>query len=71
MMWGFGQVMIPLSHIAIVNPVTMPGNPSARYLQVTTVDGHEFWFMGFVNFEKATHNLLKAVSAHNSPPSAV
>lgn len=65
-----GQVMIPLSHIAAVNPVTMPGNPSARYLQIATVDGHEFWFMGFVNFEKATHHLLNAVSAHNAPPSA-
>ncbi|KAG6582001.1 GEM-like protein 5, partial [Cucurbita argyrosperma subsp. sororia] len=63
-------VMIPLSHIPAVNPVTMPGNPSARYLQITTVDGHEFWFMGFVNFEKATHHLLNAVSVHNAPPFA-
>lgn len=65
---GFGQVMIPLGHVATVNPVTMPENPSARYLQISTVDGHEFWFMGFVNFEKATHHLLNAVSAHNAPP---
>ncbi|CAK9324832.1 unnamed protein product [Citrullus colocynthis] len=68
--WSYYKVMIPLSHIAAVNPVTMPGNPSARYLQIATVDGHEFWFMGFVNFEKATHHLLNAVSAHNAPPSA-
>lgn len=48
------QVMIPLANIGTVNPVVMKGNPPESYIQIVTVDGHDFWFMGFVNFEKAS-----------------
>lgn len=54
--------MIPLGNIGNVNPVTMRENPSEKYIQIVTSDGHEFWFMGFVNFEKASHHLLNTVS---------
>lgn len=64
------QVVIPLGNIATVNPVVMKETPPEKYIQVTTVDGHDFWFMGFVNYEKATHHLLTSVSdfqtAHGS-----
>lgn len=43
-----------------MNPVTMTGDE--KYMQVVTVDGHEFWFMGFVNYDKASVHLLDAVS---------
>lgn len=56
------QVMIPLRNVGTVNPVTMLKNPSEKYIQISTVDGHEFWFMVFVNFEKATRHLLSSVS---------
>lgn len=56
------QVMIPLAKISMVNPVIMKENPPEKYIQIVTVDGHEFWFMGFVNFEKALSHLLDSVS---------
>lgn len=60
--WSYYKVVIPLGNIATVNPVTRTENPPEKYIQIVTSDGHEFWFMGFVNFEKACHHLLNAVS---------
>ena len=57
------QVNIPLAQISTINPITMKDNPEERYIQMTTVDDHEFWFMGFVNFEKATHHLFQTLTA--------
>ena len=54
--------MIPLRNISSVNPVTMRQNTSEKYIQIVTSDGHEFWFMGFVSFEKASQHLLNTVS---------
>lgn len=54
--------MIPLENISSINPVIMRENPSEKYIQIVTIDGHDFWFMGFVNFEKALHHLLDGVS---------
>lgn len=60
--WSYYKVLIPLGNIATVNPVTRTENPPEKYIQIDTSDGHEFWFMGFVSFEKASHHLLNAVS---------
>lgn len=57
-----GQVNIPLPNIGTINPVIKGENPPEKYVQVVTIDGHDFWFMGFVSFEKATHHLLDALS---------
>ncbi|KAL5552551.1 hypothetical protein UlMin_039952 [Ulmus minor] len=60
--WSYYKVVIPLGNISGVNPVTMTENPSEKYSQIVTSDGHEFWFMGFVSYEKAAHHILDAVS---------
>lgn len=61
--WSYYKVMIPLSHISTINPVNLRENPTERYIQIVTVDSHDFWFMGFVNYEKASHYLLETLSA--------
>lgn len=54
--------MIPLSDIGAVYPVVMKENPASEsYIEVVTVDGHDFWFMGFVKFEKESFKLLNTV----------
>jgi len=61
--WSYYKVMIPLAHIATVNPVTMREKPAVeKYIEIVTADGHEFWFMGFVSFEKASHHLIDSLS---------
>jgi len=55
--------MIPLNKIGTINPVVMRENQSERYIQIVTVDGHDFWFMGFVNYEKASRHLTESISS--------
>ncbi|TVU45180.1 hypothetical protein EJB05_04655, partial [Eragrostis curvula] len=44
-----------------MNPSASTRNRTERYIQVTTMDNHEFWFMGFVNYDKALKNLYEAM----------
>ncbi|CAD6267855.1 unnamed protein product [Miscanthus lutarioriparius] len=60
--WSYYKVMIPLGKIATVEPVTMKESPPEKYVHIVTVDSHDFWFMGFVSYDKAVHNLVEAVS---------
>lgn len=55
--WSYYKVMVPLANVREVNPVVIKENPPQKYIQICTVDGHEFWFMGFVNYEKAVRHL--------------
>ncbi|KAI3407862.1 GRAM domain-containing protein, partial [Psidium guajava] len=66
--WSYYKVMIPLANIGTVNPVVMKENPPEKYIQIVTADGHDFWFMGFVNFDKASHHLLNSLSEFRTAP---
>lgn len=57
------QILIPLAKIGSINPVTMRDNQTERYIQIVSTDGHDFWFMGFVNYEKAKSNLFESISS--------
>ncbi|KAJ6943995.1 hypothetical protein NC652_009427 [Populus alba x Populus x berolinensis] len=61
--WSYYKVMIPLEKISRVSSETMLENPPRKYIQLVSTDGHDFWFMGFVNFEKALQNLSESVSS--------
>ncbi|KAK4380396.1 hypothetical protein RND71_002258 [Anisodus tanguticus] len=66
--WSYYKVAIPLANIGSVNPVVMRENPSERYIQIVTIDGHDFWFMGLIYFEKAKHHLLETLSHFRGQP---
>ncbi|CAM0909532.1 unnamed protein product [Alopecurus aequalis] len=68
--WSYYKVVIPLARIASVEPVTAKENPPERYVHVLTVDSHDFWFMGFVSYDKAVHHLGSVVSSQHAaaPP---
>ncbi|KAJ6754540.1 GEM-LIKE PROTEIN 2 [Salix purpurea] len=61
--WSYYKVMIPLNKIGTINPVVMRENQSERYIQIVTIDGLDFWFTGFVNFEKASRHLSESISS--------
>lgn len=56
-------MVLPLSQVTSVNPSSSMRNRAERYIQIMTMDNHEFWFMGFVNFDKAFKNLYEAPEA--------
>jgi|UniRef100_A0A0E0KIR6 hypothetical protein len=55
------QVVLPLNQVKSVNPSASMTNRGERYIQIMTTDNHEFWFMGFVSYDKALKNLYEAL----------
>ncbi|XAR73461.1 hypothetical protein NMG60_11007433 [Bertholletia excelsa] len=51
--WSYYKVVIPFHQINTVNPSSSRSNPAEKYIQVISVDNHEFWFMGFLNYNSA------------------
>ncbi|MED6176032.1 hypothetical protein PIB30_084078 [Stylosanthes scabra] len=58
--WSYYKVAIPLYELKAVNPSSNTANPAEKYVQVISVDNHEFWFMGFLNYEGAVECLQEA-----------
>ncbi|XP_010521964.1 PREDICTED: GEM-like protein 4 [Tarenaya hassleriana] len=56
------KVSIPLSKIKRVDQSQNTKKPSQKYLEVVTVDDFEFWFMGFLSYQKAFNCLQQALS---------
>ncbi|CAL9132126.1 GEM-like protein 1 [Musa acuminata AAA Group] len=59
--WSYYKVAIPLHQLRSVNPAASRANTGEKYIQVVSVDNHEFWFMGFVNYDSAVRILQEAV----------
>ncbi|KAL0728433.1 hypothetical protein Bca4012_024526 [Brassica carinata] len=47
------KVSIPLCKIQRVNQSQNTKKPSQKYMEVVTVDGFDFWFMGFLSYKKS------------------
>ncbi|KAK7310399.1 hypothetical protein RJT34_07884 [Clitoria ternatea] len=56
------KVVIPLEKIRCVNQSQHVKKPSQKYIETVTVDGFDFWFMGFLNYQKAFKYLKQAIS---------
>ncbi|CAH1443328.1 unnamed protein product [Lactuca virosa] len=62
--WSYYKVVIPLHQLKAVNASKSKANPAEKYIQIISVDNHEFWFMGFVNYDNAVQNLQGALQSH-------
>ncbi|VVB17495.1 unnamed protein product [Arabis nemorensis] len=56
------KVSIPLCKIKGVNQSKNTKKPSQKYLEVVTVDDFDFWFMGFLSYQKAFNCLEQALN---------
>ncbi|XP_020978362.1 GLABRA2 expression modulator [Arachis ipaensis] len=61
--WSYYKVVIPLHQLKAVNPSASRVNPSEKYIQVISADNHEFWYMGFLNYEGAVECLQNLFEA--------
>ncbi|XP_062160074.1 GEM-like protein 4 [Alnus glutinosa] len=59
------KVLIPIKKIQRANQSANVNNPAQKYIEIITEDNFEFWFMGFLRYEKALCNLQKAISMAN------
>ncbi|KAJ8750324.1 hypothetical protein K2173_014239 [Erythroxylum novogranatense] len=60
------KVVIPISKIKRACQSENVDKPEQKYIQIVTEDNFEFWFMGFLRYEKAFKNLEKAISLTHS-----
>lgn len=58
-------MVIPVKKIKRAYASVNENKPSQKYIEIVTEDNFEFWFMGFVRYEKAFLNLQKAISITN------
>ncbi|XP_061375264.1 GEM-like protein 4 [Gastrolobium bilobum] len=56
------KVSIPLKKIKFVNQSQNVKKPSEKYIEIDTVDGFDFWFLGFLNYHKAFRYIQQAIS---------
>ncbi|PKA45873.1 GEM-like protein 6 [Apostasia shenzhenica] len=56
------KVLIPLSKVKGAFPSENVNKPGQKYIYIVTVDGFEFWFMGFVSYKKTLKHVQKAIS---------
>ncbi|KAJ3676943.1 hypothetical protein LUZ60_002667 [Juncus effusus] len=59
--WSYYKVVVPLNQLRAVNPSLSQVNQAEKFIQVVSIDNHEFWFMGFVNYDSAVKNLQQIV----------
>ncbi|KAJ7965778.1 GLABRA2 expression modulator-like [Quillaja saponaria] len=64
--WSYYKVLIPLHQLRAVNPSASKVNSAEKYIQIISVDNHEFWFMGFVYYDNAVKSLLGALQPRAS-----
>ncbi|KAM7487929.1 hypothetical protein LguiB_025413 [Lonicera macranthoides] len=56
------KVSIPLRKIKTTNKSKNVEKPSLKYIEIVTVDNFDFWFMGFLNYQKTFNYLQQALS---------
>lgn len=63
--WSYYKVIIPLHQLKAVNPSSSRVNSAEKYIQIISVDNHEFWYMGFLNYDNAVNILQGALQSRN------
>jgi hypothetical protein len=59
--WSYYKMVVALDKVKEVIPSFNENKPQEKYIQIVTVDGHDFWFMGFVNYDKGVQNMQLAL----------
>nr|CAD1836233.1 unnamed protein product [Ananas comosus var. bracteatus] len=60
------KVLIPIGRIKGATPSKNVNKPDQKYIEIATVDDFEFWFMGFVSYERSFKYIRRAISGFNS-----
>ncbi|THG05094.1 hypothetical protein TEA_012900 [Camellia sinensis var. sinensis] len=56
------KVLIPVEKILSASESQNVKRPSQKYIEIVTVDNFDFWFMGFLNYQKTLKYLEQAIS---------
>ncbi|XP_026400084.1 GEM-like protein 4 [Papaver somniferum] len=56
------KVVIPIEKKKRVEESQNVDKPKQKYIEIVTVDHFDFWFVGFVNYDKAFRTLQKSIN---------
>jgi GRAM domain len=56
------KVLIPLEKVKDLTESENMNKPEQKYVHIVTIDAFEFWFMGFVNYQRSFKYLKQAIS---------
>ncbi|WOL18931.1 GEM-like protein 4 [Canna indica] len=56
------KVLIPVERVKRASQSENCEKPNERYIQIVTVDDFEFWFMGFISYQRSFKYLGQAIS---------
>ncbi|WOL18214.1 GEM-like protein 4 [Canna indica] len=56
------KVLIPLKRVKRTSLCENSRNPNQKYIQIVTVDEFDFWFMGFLSYQRSLKYLRRAIS---------
>ncbi|XP_039135463.1 putative GEM-like protein 8 [Dioscorea cayenensis subsp. rotundata] len=59
---SYYKVLIPLGRIKRANPSENGSRPNQKYIQIVTEDEFEFWFMGFLSYQRSFKYLQHAIT---------
>ncbi|KAL0449417.1 UNVERIFIED_CONTAM: GLABRA2 expression modulator [Sesamum latifolium] len=62
--WSHYKIVIPLHLLKAVNTSASRTNPAEKYIQVISIDNHEFWYMGFMSYAGAVACLQGTLQPH-------
>lgn len=60
------KVVIQLGQLGTVTPTTNRFNSKEKYIEIFTVDGYEFLFMGFVSYDRALKTLNEVLHQYGN-----
>ena len=69
--WEYYKIVLPVNQINSVNSVHNHNKSMEKHIEITTKDGHQFWFMGFIHHEKALSHLYNALNNYSNEPFGV
>ncbi|CAK8535002.1 unnamed protein product [Lathyrus sativus] len=64
------KVVVQLDQLRAVSPSANMFNSKEKYIEIVTVDGYEFFFMGFVSYDKALKTLNEVLHQYGNNSSS-
>ncbi|BAT89550.1 hypothetical protein LR48_Vigan08g036700 [Vigna angularis] len=60
------KVVVQVDQLSTVSPSSNRFNPAEKYIELVTVDGYEFYFMGFIAYDKALKTIREVLQQYHN-----
>ncbi|WVZ03777.1 hypothetical protein V8G54_024583 [Vigna mungo] len=60
------KVVVQVDQLSTASPSSNRFNPAEKYIELVTVDGYEFYFMGFIAYDKALKTIREVLQQYHN-----